>query len=51
VGSDSAYLIKQDTLRLFPNSKLVTINKAGHWVHVQQPEVFIDVVENFLQRG
>jgi len=50
-GADSIYLTKQDTLRHFPNSKLVIINKAGHWIHVQQPEVFIEVVENFFKEG
>lgn len=50
-GADSAYVTQEDTLRFFPNAMLKTIAKAGHWLHVQQPEVFTEVVENFLQRG
>ena len=51
VGSDSEYVGLADTFRLFPNAKRKVIAQAGHWLHVQQPEVFTEVVENFLQRG
>jgi esterase len=50
-GESSAYVSPEDTLRLFPEAKFSQIAKAGHWLHVQQPEVFAEVVENFLQRG
>jgi esterase len=50
-GESSTYVTLQDTLRLFPKAKFTKIAKAGHWVHAQQPEVFTEVVENFLQRG
>ena len=50
-GADSAYVVRQDTLGLFPGAMFETIPKAGHWLHVQQPEIFTEVVENFLQRG
>jgi esterase len=48
-GADSAYVTQDDTSTLFPNAIFKTIAKAGHWLHVQQPEVFTEVVENFLQ--
>jgi esterase len=50
-GSDSEYVGLADVFQLFPSAKFRLINKAGHWLHVQQPEVFAEVVENFLQSG
>ncbi len=38
--------------RWFPRTRRVTIKDAGHWVHSEQPEVFLDVLRRFLdQRG
>jgi esterase len=50
-GEDSKYVSEEDTLQLFPESQFRIIANAGHWLHVQKPEVFTEVVENFLQRG
>ncbi|ESS73971.1 alpha/beta hydrolase fold protein [Methyloglobulus morosus KoM1] len=50
-GADSNYLESKDTLHLFPDATFTTIANTGHWIHAQQPEVFIEVVENFLQNG
>ncbi|WP_239460205.1 alpha/beta fold hydrolase [Nocardioides daejeonensis] len=36
---------------LFPRVRRVTVKKAGHWVHSQQPEVFVEVVRRFLDAG
>jgi esterase len=33
----------------FPNAKLVTVPKAGHWVHAENPEVFVEELMNFLK--
>ncbi len=49
-GADSKYLEKQDISVLFPNARLAIIDNAGHWLHVQQPEVFVEMVEKFLQK-
>ena len=35
--------------RLFPRVRRVTIKGAGHWVHSEQPEVFIEVLKRFVQ--
>ncbi|MDD4644654.1 MAG: alpha/beta fold hydrolase [Bacteroidales bacterium] len=35
--------------RLFPESRLVTIKNAGHWLHAEQPDVFISIVKGFLK--
>ena len=34
--------------RWFPRNRRVTIKGAGHWVHSEQPEVFVEVVRRFL---
>ncbi len=34
--------------RWFPRNRKVTIKDAGHWVHSEQPEVFIEVLRRFL---
>jgi pimeloyl-ACP methyl ester carboxylesterase len=34
--------------RLFPNNRRVTVKNAGHWVHSEQPEVFVEVLRSFL---
>lgn len=33
---------------LFPRATKVTINDAGHWIHADQPDVFIKVLERFF---
>jgi pimeloyl-ACP methyl ester carboxylesterase len=33
---------------LFPRSRRVTVKGAGHWVHSEQPEVFLEVLRRFL---
>jgi pimeloyl-ACP methyl ester carboxylesterase len=34
--------------RWFPGSRKVTVKDAGHWVHSEQPEVFLEVLRRFL---
>ena len=34
--------------RWFPANRLVTVKDAGHWVHSEQPEVFLEVLRRFL---
>ena len=34
--------------RRFPRNRRVLIKEAGHWVHSEQPEVFLQVVRRFL---
>ena len=35
---------------LFPSTRLVKIKDAGHWVHSEQPEVFVETLRRFLER-
>ncbi len=50
-GERSDY-VREDDLpiiqRYFPYARLVTIEGAGHWVHVDAPEAFLEIVTNFL---
>ncbi len=52
-GSQSSYIEEGDRkliLSLFPQAEIKMIN-AGHWLHVQNPEEFLDLVSNFLQQN
>ncbi len=47
-GSDSDFVKQQDVKSVFPDAILSVIDKAGHWLHVQQPQTFIEQVQEFL---
>jgi pimeloyl-ACP methyl ester carboxylesterase len=50
-GANSTYVLDSDRARmdeLFPTTRLVRIKNAGHWVHSEQPEVFLETVRRFL---
>ena len=47
-GSDSSFVKAEDIKSLFPEAKLSVIDDAGHWLHVQQPQTFIEQVQEFL---
>ena len=34
--------------RWFPHNRRVTIKNAGHWVHSEQPDVFVEVLRQFV---
>lgn len=36
--------------RWFPRARRVTVKGAGHWVHSEQPEVFLEVLRRFVDR-
>lgn len=51
-GGRSDYVADEDLPRMrdqFPDSRVVTIDKAGHWVHADAPSAFADAVMEFLQ--
>ncbi|MFN4085183.1 MAG: alpha/beta fold hydrolase [Spirosomataceae bacterium] len=51
-GSDSSYILKEDEKtihQLFPQAQIQTIAGAGHWVHAQQPQAFVDAIDHFVQ--
>ena len=50
-GSESAYIQashQPEIHRRFPFSQLITVNQAGHWLHIDQPEAFNGAVRDFL---
>ena len=50
-GSQSDYVKPADRIRyaaLFPRAEFVTIEGAGHWVHADRPEAFVEAVERAL---
>lgn len=52
-GTQSPYIKEQDRpliLSLFPNARIEMID-AGHWMHVQQAEVFFKTVNEFLRQN
>jgi pimeloyl-ACP methyl ester carboxylesterase len=50
-GANSTYVLPEDRPHmdaLFPSTRLVRIKDAGHWVHSEQPEVFLETLRRFL---
>jgi pimeloyl-ACP methyl ester carboxylesterase len=50
-GANSTYVMPEDRLHmdaLFPATRLVRIKNAGHWVHSEQPDVFLETLRRFL---
>jgi pimeloyl-ACP methyl ester carboxylesterase len=50
-GANSTYILAEDRPRmdaLFPATRLVRIKNSGHWVHSEQPEVFLETLRRFL---
>lgn len=52
-GGRSPYIKDEDwpeIRRLFPKAELQTIEQSGHWVHTEQPEAFLRIVDSFLNK-
>ncbi len=50
-GAKSDYIVDSDEnlmKTIFPNSNLITISNAGHWVHAEQPKALLDSINDFL---
>lgn len=50
-GASSDYIADEHAAemdRRFPRNRRVLIKGAGHWVHSEQPEVFLEVLRRFL---
>jgi pimeloyl-ACP methyl ester carboxylesterase len=50
-GANSTYVLPEDRAHmdaLFPATRLVRIKNAGHWVHSEQPQIFLATLERFL---
>src|SRR5690606_13566987 len=50
-GEESNYILPQDEFQIkqqFPNSSIVKIDNAGHWVQAENPKDFAEVVKDFI---
>ena len=50
-GGNSDYILDEDwpdIKMLFPNSYLITIKDAGHWLHAEKPGEFVSAIKDFL---
>lgn len=50
-GSESNYIQEQDMTMIkvfFPYADIITIPESGHWVHAEQPDLFVETVTSFL---
>ncbi len=50
-GGDSRYITEEHAEAMdhwFPTTRRVTVKGAGHWVHSQRPEVFVEVLRRFV---
>ncbi|RLD75988.1 MAG: alpha/beta hydrolase [Bacteroidetes bacterium] len=50
-GGDSNYITDEDLEHIetiFPYAELKTIDNAGHWLHAEQPQKLVSLIEKFL---
>ena len=50
-GAKSNYILPQDEFQIkqqFPNSSVVTVENAGHWVQAENPKDFNEAVKDFI---
>ena len=50
-GGNSRYILDSDLpdiKRQFPNFELKTIPNVGHWLHAENPELFLKITLDFL---
>lgn len=53
VGELSDYVTRdhrKSITRLFPRAQIRTVPAAGHWLHFEQPQFFLDAIQPFLKR-
>jgi len=53
-GENSDFILQPDRemiSRLFPEATIETIQHAGHWLHAEQPDAFLAIVNRQLQKA
>ncbi|XLS29892.1 alpha/beta fold hydrolase [Flavobacteriaceae bacterium M23B6Z8] len=53
-GGKSNYIREEDAAliqNLFPNAEVKTIESAGHWLHAEKPEEFLDISMQFFKKN
>lgn len=51
-GGNSNYILDEDFKNIqqhFPDSRIETIPNVGHWLHVENPKMFYEIVSSFLK--
>ena len=51
-GEKSHYIKEEhhhEIFRLFPNADIQEIKNAGHWLHADQPGLFVEKVAEFIE--
>lgn len=51
-GADSNYILPEDfsSIRhIYPEAEIVEIPNAGHWLHAEQPQLFMEAIFKFLR--
>jgi len=52
-GAQSNYILPEDFVsirRIYPDAQIIEIPKAGHWLHAEQPQLFMNEIWNFLRK-
>ena len=52
-GGNSDYILPEDEgmiLTQFPNSQIISIPNAGHWLHAEQPDEFFRITMDFFTK-
>ncbi|MFY9153177.1 MAG: alpha/beta fold hydrolase [Prolixibacteraceae bacterium] len=52
-GANSNYILHEDYAsirRIYPETSIVEIPAAGHWLHAEQPQLFMDALWSFLKK-
>ncbi|MGV4529480.1 alpha/beta fold hydrolase [Ornithobacterium rhinotracheale] len=50
-GENSSYITEPDTMQIkkyFPHAEITQIAGAGHWLHAEKPDEFLEICLNFL---
>lgn len=53
-GENSGYIAGPDIAiirSLFPAAEIVTVKNAGHWLHAEQPSIFVSIIKKHLLAG
>ncbi len=50
-GSKSNYILDEDIYEIenqFPNASTKDVANAGHWIHAEQPGIFVEIIKKYL---
>jgi pimeloyl-ACP methyl ester carboxylesterase len=51
-GANSNYILPEDydsIRRIYPEAQIIEIPGAGHWLHAEQPQIFMDTIWKFIK--